>query len=162
MPQRLQREALERDLERAREKYTKTKEKISDLKTQAQRQKERVNRLETALDVFDQYAESGAMIGEDSSHEFLADEDFSISEAAKAVLRRAGRPMRNAEIADALLEYGFKYDKSRDKLRRSVSGVLSRESDFVRVDRGVYGLDSMENVTSNDDTNEKPPQPTNG
>lgn len=138
-------ERLQRDLERARREYERSKEKLSEVKAEVEERKEAVERLETALDVVSDYE------GADDSDQFLAGDDYSISEAAEAVLRRADEPLSIGAVTNSMLERGFRYSKSADKLRRSVSGVLSREDTFERVERGVYTLKDANNYDDDSD-----------
>lgn len=146
-PDAIMLERLKRDLKRAQREYERAKDRLEEVRVEVEERKATVERLQTALDVVGEYTDSK------DADQFLADEDYSISEAAEAVLRRAEQPLSIGGATNSILEHGFRYDKSADKLRRSLAGVLSREDQFERVERGVYTLREVQNDNERDGTN---------
>ena len=60
----------------------------------------------------------------------------SLREAMAEVIKKAGKPLRAAEIADKLSSVGYK-TQSTDP-RNMVSAMLAQSSDFRRVKKGLY------------------------
>lgn len=60
-------------------------------------------------------------------------------DAAEAVLRERGRPMKTAEIAEAMLLGGYEADPK--KLRNALfTGLGRKPKTFIKLDAGTWGL----------------------
>jgi len=64
--------------------------------------------------------------------------DKSVPDAAMAVIRAAGRPLRAKEIAERMVAGGF---EARESLPITVTTAIRRRDDlFRKVDRGLFAL----------------------
>lgn len=64
-------------------------------------------------------------------------------DAAETVLREAGKPMKTAEIADAMLRGGFPSDSNK-KLRNAIfTGMTRKPGVFHKLESGTWALHYM-------------------
>ena len=128
-----------------------------------------VDRIENALDVIAQF--TGGVPMTPVSASFTGNIDvtpppivaldaygLSIPGGAEIVLREAGQPLRNKQVAERMLAGGFRYELGGAKLRNSVGVMLHRRSKerktFVKIAPGVFDLCERQNGTGENNTPE--------
>lgn len=127
------------------------------IRQQLEHLEQRRQKLVHALEVIEDPELSGALelddtagstdrdyssIGAADTDNPLKDEDLSLSDAAKIVIRQDGTPLSVPEIADRLLQRGYPYNKDKSTLKQSLAGVLGRWArkgeEFFRPKKGKY------------------------
>lgn len=75
---------------------------------------------------------------------------MTMKDAAIAILRRAGRPLKVREIFDGFKEIGFDYRRDFETFRGSMTPTLDRRPEFKKVGAGLYAVDEeyMETMTA--------------
>lgn len=139
-------------------KYRRAQRELEHAEKEIQRLSEKIDTLNAHADELRSFLSVWERLGDDDEPEQpgngggpavpLAKRDLPQLEAVRILLRQVGTPLSPSEMADKLLEGGYRYDSGAKKLGASIRGILSKKLDedpeIVRIKRGVYGLAEWE------------------
>lgn len=145
-------------VEEARQRLSVAEADVEDAESQLEEARERAEKYRNFLNVLEEFTGNGdarvsqhdidSVSGRSGDGLDLSGPGVTVAEGAEAVLREAGKPLKNRQMAERMFAAGFEYEGDVKKLRNTVGTLLNRDAGedgtFEKMAPGLFGLREWE------------------